>query len=204
MEKLKLTFLIFIALAFFIHTCDVPLTENEVDDPGYIRVWVKFRIPEESAFGQEVREGDSLKVQCTNFRLYNDSLYTNFYQEKDQFCQDRTKAPEINMLSQKDTTYRVAYGSVPAYEYNELRFQMSPLDTSFVINGKTYPLTYQGQFANTTVSIGRIFDLDQDKTTDVYITFRVDKEITRIQDQFHFNTIGVDSTAIESVKINKE
>ena len=204
MREIKFFYLIFLTFLIFMFSCDVPVSENEVDDPGYIRVWVQFEIPENSAFGQEVQENDSLKVQCTNFRLYNDSLYTNFYQEKDQFQQDRTKAPKINMLGQIDTTYRVAYGSVPALEYDELRFQMSPLDTSFVINGKSYPLTYQGEYANTTVSIENIFDLEQEKTTDVYITFRVDKGITRVKDQFHFNTVGLDSMAIESVKINKE
>lgn len=204
MREIKFFYLIFLTFLIFMFSCDIPVSENDVDDPGFIRVWIKFEIPENSAFGQEVQENDSLKVQCTNFRLYNDSLYTNFYQEKDQFQQDRTKAPKINMLSQIDTTYRVAYGSAPALEYDELRFQMSPLDTSFVINGKSYPLTYQGEYANTTVSIENIFDLEQEKTTDVYITFRVDKGITRVEDQFHFNTVGLDSMVIESVKINKE
>lgn len=204
MKWFNFTFLFLIAVIIFISNCDIPLTENELDDPAYIRVWVRYNIPENSAFGQEVQPDDSLKVQCTNFRLFNDSLYTNFYQQKDQFRQDRTLAPKINMLSQKDTSYRVAYGAVPAYNYNELRFQMSPLDTSFVINGNRYPLTYQGDFSNTTVSIKRIFAMEQNKTTDVYITFSVDKEIVRIKDEFHFNTVGIDSMAIDSVIINKE
>jgi len=204
MKKLKSIILLFILFTIFISNCEIPLTENKVDDPAYIRVWVKFHYPENSAFGKTVQEGDSLKVQCTSFRLYNDSLYANFYQRKNQYRQDRRLVPKINILNQTDTSYRVAYGSVPSYTYDSLRFQMSPLDTSFVINGNTYPLTYQGEFSNTTVNIDRTIAMEQNVTTDIYITFRVDKAVVRKEDMFHLNTVGIDSMAIESIKIKKE
>ena len=186
-----------------ISSCEYP-TAEEITEPGEIRIWFTYDLGEGTAFEEIVQENDSLKVICTNFRLYNDTNYTDFYQEADQFRQDRTKAIVFNLLSSNQEYVKIAHGSVPPYDYTKLQFQMSPLDTAFVIGGQKYPLTYQGEGARTMVSIETEFPVDERRVTDVYLTYYVNEGIRRLGDKFYFSTVGSDSTAIGNLKIEQE
>ncbi|MBN2279113.1 MAG: hypothetical protein JXQ65_00880 [Candidatus Marinimicrobia bacterium] len=183
--------------------CEFPTVE-EITKPGEIRIWFNYDLGEGTAFENIVQENDSLKVICTNFRLYNDTNYTDFYQEPDQFRQDRTKAVIFNLLDNKQEYVKIAHGSVPPYEYTKLQFQMSPLDTAFVIGGQKYPLTYQGQGAKTMVSIETEFPIAENQITDIYLTYYVNEGIRRLGDKFYFSTVGDDSTAIGNLQIEQE
>jgi len=186
-----------------ISSCEMPTVEK-VTNPGEIRIWFNYDLGEGTAFENIVQESDSLNILCTNFRLFNDTNYTDFYQEPNQFLQDRTKAIKFNVLDTRNEYVKIAHGSVPPYNYTKLQFQMSPLDTSFVIGGQKYPLKYQGDGAKTMVSIETEFPIDENSITDIYLTYYVNEGIRRLGDKFFFSTVGNDSTAIGNLIIEQE
>ncbi len=198
----KLILLTFIVGLLWVMTCDFP-TYQEIRDPAKVRVWFTYSLGENSTFQNIVEETDSLKVKCTNFRLYNDTLYTQFYQNEDMFRQNRDSVKSINILSTSSDTIKIAEGLVPPYDYTRLEFQITPEDTTFVIGGKTYPLNYQGEEAETMVRINQVFSHESRKTTDIYLTYYADKGIRRIGDKFYFSTVGDDSAAIGNINIRQ-
>ena len=183
--------------------CDLPSYEK-ITDPGEIKIWFSYDLGEGTAFQDIVQEDDSLKIICTNFRLYNDSCYTDFYQEPDQFRQDRRKAKILNILDMKNNLVKIAHGSVPPYNYTKLQFQISPLETAFVIGGKKYPIFYQGEGTKTMVTIETDIPVSSNKITNVYLTYYVNEGIRRLGDKFYFSTVGDDSTAVGNLKIEEE
>ncbi len=199
-RKIAILFLVMM-IAFL--TCDFP-TYEEITKPATVRVWLTYSLGEGSAFSEIVQENDSLKVECTNFRLYNDSLYARFFQDVDMFRQNRDSVKAINVLSQNSDTLKIAEGLVPPYDYTRLEFQMTPVDTSFVVGGKRYPLNYQGIGAETIVRIEDNFPHDSEKITDIYLTYYANKGVRRLSDEFYFSTVGDDSSAISDLKIKQK
>ena len=110
MNYKKIIFMTITLLAWILMTgCELPTVE-EITEPGEIRIWFTYDLGQGTAFEEIVQEGDSLKVICTNFRLFNDTNYTDFYQEPNQFRQDRTKAVRFNILSSGSDYVKIAHG----------------------------------------------------------------------------------------------
>ena len=186
--KARLLF-VFAALTIgsFSGGCDIAQPEK-MTQPGRLKVNLIY---ESNLPG--LSESDSLFVQARDFKLFKDSVFTDVFQNPNQFLAFEDSIVSFNIFETalKDSTVQVAYGSVAPMIYDSLLFLLAPGDF-LRMDDNFYPITTdygslgaEKNFTNI-VKITDKIEIKENKTTELTIKFIIEDNVFRYLDQFIF------------------